>query len=273
MRRAVFLIALLAAQTAWAHGAVHEQIRLLEARIARAPGDAELYLERGRLYLEDRHFEEANRDFRRALTLDPRLRAAHYFQGSSRLRSGDAAGAEREARAFLSALGREDRGGLMRGYRLLGQSLAEQGRPAEAAEACRSALGQADEPDPGLYRECADAALAASQSPEALRILDEGIGRLGPLTVLEEKAIEIELQAGGTDGALARLDRLAAAGPGRERWLAQKGEVLERAGRSAEARQAFEAALAAIRSLPPGRRKTRSLLRLEQEVEARLQSL
>lgn len=272
MRRAVFLVALLTARIAGAHGAVHEQIAALDARIARAPGDAELYLERGRLYLEDRHFEEASRDFRRALSLDPGLRAAHYFQGTSLLRSGDAAGAEREARAFLSALGKEDWGGLMRGYRLLGQSLAEQGKPTEAAEACRSALGQADETDPGLYRECADNALAAGQSPEALRILDEGIGRLGPLTVLEEKAIEIELQAGYTDNALARLGRLAG-GPGRERWLAWKGEILERAGRTAEARQAFEAALAAIRALPPGRRKTRSLLRLEQEVEARLQGL
>ena len=273
MRRAVFLIALLTARIAWAHGAVHEQIRALDARIAQTPEDAELYLHRGRLYLEDRHFEEASRDFRHALELDPGLRAAHYFQGDSRLRSGDAAGAEREARAFLAALGKEDRGGLMRGYRLLGQSLAEQGRPAEAAEACRSALGQADEPDPGLYRECAGFSLAAGDRQEALRILDEGIDRLGPLTVLEEKAIEIELHAGHTDGALARLDRLAAAGPGRERWLAQKGEILERAGRPAEARQAFEAALAAIRALPPGRRKTRSILRLEQEVEERLQGL
>lgn len=269
MSRAVFLIALLAARIAWAHGAVHEQIAALDARIARAPGDAELYLDRGRLYLEDRHFEEASRDFRRALDLDPRLRASHYFLGTSRLRSGDAAGAEREARAFLSALGKDDRGGLMRGYRLLSQSLTEQGKPVEAAEACRSALGQAGEPDPGLYRECADAALTAGDRKEALRILDEGIGRLGPLTVLEEKAIEIELP----DGALARLDRLAAAGPGRERWLARKGEILETAGRPAEARQAFEAALAAIRALPPGRRKTRSLLRLEQEVEAHLAGL
>ena len=236
MCRSVFLIALLTAQLAWAHGAIHEQIRALDVRIAREPGDAELYLHRGRLYLEDRHFEEANRDFRRALELDPRLRAAHYFQGGSLLKSGDAAGAEREARAFLSFLGVEDRGGLMRGYRLLSQSLTEQGRPAEAAEACRSALGQAAEADPGLYRECAAASVTAGNRPEALRILDEGIGRLGSLSVLEEMAIEIELEAGRTDGALARLDRLVAAGPGRERWLAQKGEILEKAGRPAEAR-------------------------------------
>lgn len=272
MRCAVFLIALLSARLAWAHGAVHQQIAALDARIARAPGDADLYLHRGRLYLEDRQFEEANRDFRQALALDPRLRAAHYFWGDSLLRSGDAAGAEKEARAFLSALGTEDRGGLMRGYRLLGQSLAEQKKPAEAAEACRSALAQTGEPDPALYRECADNALAAGQPSEALRILDEGIGRLGSLTVLEERAIEIELQAGRTDGALARLDRLTA-GPGRERWLVPKGKILEKAGRTAEARQAFEAALAAIRALPPGRRKTRSLIRLEQEVKTHLESL
>jgi predicted Zn-dependent protease len=276
MAPALLLLALLlTAQLAWAHGAVHEQIESLDARIARKPDNAELYLQRGRLFLEDRHFDEAVEDFRRGLQIDPQLRAAHYFLGDALLRSGDAAGGEREARAFLAALGAEDRGGLMRGYRLLGQSLLEQGRSVDAAGAFRTALGHAPEPDPAHYRECAAAYLAAgpAQRETALEILDEGLVRLGPLPALQEMAIEIELQAGRPDGAVKRLDALIARGQGRELWLQRKGEVLLQSGRRGEARQAFDAALAAIEALPSTRRNTRALRELEREVRSRLQGL
>lgn len=273
MRRFAFLAVLLAARLAGAHGAVHEQIERLDARIAGEPGSADLYLQRGRLFLEDRHFEEAGRDFRRALQIDPHLRAAHYFHGDALLKSGDAAGAEREARAFLAALGREDRGGLMRGSRLLGQSLAEQGKPLEAADAFRTALGHAPEPDPAHYRECAAAFLAAGPAhrERALEILDSGIARLGPLPALQEMAVDVELQAGRPDAAVKRLDGLIAQGQGRERWLLRKGDILQQAGRTAEARRVFEEALAAIESLPPGRRSTRALRELEGEIRGRLE--
>jgi predicted Zn-dependent protease len=272
MRRLTFLALLLAARLAGAHGAVHEQIERLDARIAEQPGQADLYLQRGRLFLEDRHYEEAGRDFRRALQIDPHLRAAHYFHGDSLLKRGDAAGAEREARAFLAALGEEDRGGLLRGYRLLGQSLADQGKSLEAAAAFQTALSHAPEPDPAHYRDCAAAWLAAGPAHRktALEILDSGIARLGLLPALQEMAVDIELQAGRPDAAAKRLDRLIAQGQGRERWLLRKGEILLQAGRTPEARQAFEEALAAIEALPPGRRNTRALRELEREVRGRL---
>lgn len=268
----LLLLALLTARLAWAHGAVHEQIKGLDAQVAKEPGNAGLYLHRGRLFVEDRHFAEAVRDFRRALEIDPRLRAAHYFQGDALLKSGDAVGAEREARAFLAGLEEENRGGLMRGYRLLGRSLLDEGKPLEAAAAFRTALGHAPEPDPAHYRECAAAYAAAGPEHRdvALEVLDEGIARLGPLPALQEMAVEIELQAGRPDGAVKRLDALIAQGQGRERWLQRKGEVLLQAGRPAEARQAFEAALAAIEALPSSRRSSRALRELEREVRARL---
>lgn len=275
MRRLAFFTFLLAARLAGAHGAVHEQIERLDARIAVEPKNADLYLQRGRLFLEDRHFAEAGRDFRRALQIDPHLRAAHYFHGDALLKSGDAAGAEREARAFLAALGDEDRGGLMRGYRLLGQSLANQGKPLESAVAFRTALAHAPEPDPAHYRDCAAAWLAAGpvHRERALEILDSGIARLGLLPALQEMAIDVELQAGRPEGAVKRLDGLIAQGQGRERWLLRKGEILLQAGRTPEARRAFEEVLAAIEALPPGRRGTRALRELEREVRRRLQGL
>lgn len=275
MRLPGFLAVLLAAQLAWAHGAIHERIKTLDARIAKEPDNAGLYLQRGRLLLEDRHFESAVRDFRSALRIDPQLRAAHYFQGEALLGSGNAAGAEREARAFLAGLGAEDRGGLMRGYRLFGQSLLEQGRTLDAAGAFRTALGHAPEPDPAHYRECAAAYAAAGPGHRetALGVLDEGIARLGPLSVLQEMAVDLELQAGRPDGAVRRLDALIAQGQGRERWLQRKGEILLHAARTAEARQAFEAALSAIEALPSARRNTRALRELEREIRFRLQGL
>jgi predicted Zn-dependent protease len=112
--------------------------------------------------------------------------------------------------------------------------------------------------------------LAADRPEAALGGLDEGIARLGPLVSLEQPAIELELQARRWDQALHRLDRLAAQSPRKESFHERRGQILLQAGRRAEARQAFRAALFALAALPPAQRATPAMAELEARLRRQL---
>ena len=271
MHFCLILLVLLFSPAILAHGLIHEQLKSTDQRIAKEPNNAALYVHRGRLYLDEDHIDLAIKDFRRALKIEPSHRAAHYFLGEALLNQQDLVGAERESRAFIAALGEDDNGGLMRGYRLLGHSLMGQHKSLEAAEAYQMAIKHAVEPTPSLYLECAAAYRSAGKEnlPKALAILDEGITKLGPLTSLQEAAIEIDLQENQVEAGIARLDSLIALGKGTEYWLFRKGDLLIRAGRNAEGCQAYKQALAAISAVSV-RRKTVSLDKLKQSVEGAL---
>ncbi len=98
----------------------------------------------------------------------------------------------------------------------------------------------------------ARALAAADRIDETLATLDEGSRRLGSVVTLELAATELEVSRARYDAALTRMDRLAATAPRKEQWLLQRREILERAGRPAEAREAFAAALLAVENPPRG---------------------
>ena len=66
--------------------------------------------------------------------------------------------------------------------------------------------------------------------------------------MLELRACELQERSGQIEAALARLTALAAQSRRQAPWLAQRGEILIRAGRSAEARVSLDEALAELRT-------------------------
>ena len=107
----------------------------------------------------------------------------------------------------------------------------------------------------------------------ALQGLDEGLERLGQPITLQLYAIDLELELGRHDAALARLDRIASRADRKETWLVRRGEILEQAGRPAEARAAYVAAIEAVQALPATRRGTRAVSRLQTRAEEALARL
>jgi len=105
---------------------------------------------------------------------------------------------------------------------------------------------------------------------EALRGLDEGMEKLGPLITLQLAALDLELAQKRYDRALARLERIAAGSPRKETWLARRGEIMEQAGRKTEAHESYAAALAAIETLPPHRRRVKATTEMETRLRAAL---
>lgn len=269
------VLATLPAVSAAAHGPVHEQIRELSAAIARAPNAAELRLRRGRAYLAAAHPQDAARDLRRALALDPRLRGAYYFLGEAELAAGRPAAARHAAERFLQSLqGGHDEaetelnGGRFRGLLLLGRAFSAASQHAEAAAAYGSALSLGLPARPEDYLAHAQAFESAGRPADALAALEAGLERLGSVITLEQRALALELALERKEAALDRLERLIAASPQPAELCYQRGELLESMGRTQAARESYRAGLAALDRLPPGRLRAPAFT----ELHARLQA-
>ncbi len=228
--------------------------------------NARLYLKRGELQRLHRDWDAALADYNRASELAPDLSGVHLSRGRMWFESGRFSSALTELDRFLFAQPGHAEGLLWRA-----RALVKLGNGLEAAEDYTAAIARLKRPTPEYFLERARALVNAGDEyiDEALRGLDEGIVRLGSLVTLQQFAIELELKQQRYEQALARLDRVAR-WMARERFLQQQGAILEQAGRSVEARQAFSAALAHIESLRETRRSAKPIVELQTSLRAAL---
>jgi tetratricopeptide (TPR) repeat protein len=253
---------------AHAHEGLHEQILAVTAKIKRDPKNASLYLHRGELHRLHRDWTRAAADYDRAARLQPNLTIVDLARGKMLFEAGRLQRAKFTLDRFLS-----QQPGHYEGLLTRARVLARIGARNDAIKDFTQALDLAESstPEPELYLERAQVTAGDAQRiAEALNGLDEGIKRLGPLVTLQLAAIDLELRRHNYDGALHRLDLIAAQSERKESWLVRRGEILKLAGRDEEARAAFNAALVAIESLPPARRQSRAITALQLRARAAL---
>jgi predicted Zn-dependent protease len=264
-RRGLVLALVLVAGPARAHGPFHDRIIAASERVARQPGNAEALVARGELYREHGDFDQAMADFDAAARALPPSEEVDLLRGRTLV---DARRAH-QAMVYLDRyLGRhpDSPAGFAERARAHEEVVARQA----AADDYERAIELTARPAPDQYLRRMRLQLAAGRPEAALGGLDEGIARLGPLASLEQPAIDLELEARRWPQALARIDLVAASSPRQESWLARRGEVLLLAGRRAEARRAFRAALAAVVALPPAERQRPTITELEARLRRRL---
>lgn len=265
--RALTLVLALYTSTLLAHGALHDQIAELSHQIEHHPGQAELYLKRGLVYQEDGRTADAEHDFKQALHLDPKARSAHFHLAQLALHQKQFDLAQHYATAFLNSLSGE-KGGLNRGNHLLGAIHVAKKDFENAILAYQAALDHSEEPSPDLYLDLTDAFLSRGHQFDdaALNVLEQGMQRLGSLPILIDKAIAVNRNAGRFDAALAQLDSLLAQGQRLPELYHRKGRILTEAGRTEEARQAFQSALSTIEQIPPARQNSAAMQELRAKI-------
>jgi tetratricopeptide (TPR) repeat protein len=252
-----------------AHADLLLQIEEATRRIEREPKNGELYLRRGELHRAHQDWDAAQADYDRARSLDAQLAVVDLARGKMYLEAGWPLSA-------LVALDRFVAGHTNHADALVtrARALAKLSRYGEAARDYNQAIEHAARPQPEVFLERSQALIAAGDAhlEEALRGLEEGMRKLGPLVTLQLFAIDVELKQKRVDAALARLDRVASQSPRKETWLARRGEILQQAGRAKEAIEAYQAALRAIAALPPARRQVPAMAELEKRVRQSLES-
>ena len=242
-----------------AHEGLHEQIVALTAKIKRDPKNATLYLQRGELHRLHRDWARASADYDQAARLRPDLTIVDLARGKMLFESGRLRRAKLTLDHFLSR-----QSGHFEGLITRARVLAKMGRRSDAVNDFTQVIAASSAPEPELYLERAQV-IAGDEKlvSEALSSLDEGVKRLGPLVTLQLAAIDLELRRRNYDGALSRVDLIAAQSERKEAWLVRRGEILAAAGREEEARASFNAALVAIESLPATLRRSRTVTALQ----------
>ncbi|HMF95666.1 MAG TPA: tetratricopeptide repeat protein [Vicinamibacterales bacterium] len=246
-----------------AHSELDEQIARLTAQIIRDPANADLLTRRAELYRIVRDYEKALGDLNRVRQLGSTNVDAELVRARVCLDTGNTGGAVEATTRVLSRQPQRIDAAILRG-----RARVRLGQIREAAADFTQALQQKPVPDFYIERARAIALLGTSGAEEAVRGLDDGIRRLGPIVTLELEAIKFELQMSRYDSALNRIDVLSAQTARKENWLARRGEILEAAGRLDDARRAYEAALAAARALPPWIRQNAASSALIERVRA-----
>ena len=261
---AILLIALISV-SAPAHEGLHEQIVEITSKIRREPKNAALYLRRGELYRLHRDWVAALADYRQAALLNPRLNIVAFSRGRMYYDAGNFASAKLWLDRFLSK--EPDHGeALVTRARVL----SKLGEFISASQDYSKAIALLPRPTPEYYVERSRALIQAHKNQEALHGIDEGIKKLGPVVTLELFAIEIELMNRHYEAAVSRVELIAAQSPRKEVWLTRRGEILHRAGRKLEAREAFQSALAVIEQLPTRHRHAKATAELEKQIRLAL---
>lgn len=261
-----------------AHGELVEQIRMMDRRIEEAPAHARHRLRRGELWrlhgethladaaLAAEAWTRAEEDFAKALELDPGLREVQLARARARLAAARPAEALRALDDFLPGAPEH---ALARLYEA--RALAALGRREDAVAAYDRSILRDPAPTPDAYLERAALQEALGRREDAVRGLDEGLARLGPLAVLDLRALALEAPLGAHAASLARVERWLARPGRKEAWLLRRAEILARLGRGADARSSAGEALAALRSLPASRRDAEAVREMERRARALLE--
>ena len=268
LRWIVFALVLVAPLLARAHGDLHDQITAVTDQIRQDPHNGMLFLKRGELYRVHGDWDAARADYDLVKEFAPEFAAVDFYRGRMMLEAGQPKAARHCLDRFLKSQPNHADALIARA-----RVCMKLGEDVAAADDFTRAIACLPEPKPDYYLERAQALTSAGDlhMADALRGLDEGIKKLGPLVVLQLRAIDLELLRKNYAGALERLERILAQSPRRETWLARKGDILEQAGRTQEAREAFAAALKDIESLPPKHRQTRTIVALESRLRSALE--
>jgi tetratricopeptide (TPR) repeat protein len=257
------------AAAAAADADIRPKITELTAEIYKEPNKPSSYLERGDLYRALQNWDAAQADFDFAHQLDPKIEQIDFLQGRLFFEAGWPWSAKLSLDRFLRHQTNHVEALVLRARTLT----KLEDRAAAAADYTR-AIQLTTESRPELYLERAQClAGAEGRLDSALKGLEEGIQRLGPLVTLELGAIEIELKQKRFDAALSRVDGMLTKSTRKESLLARKAEIFQQAGRLDDARASYRAALEAIESLPPARRNVPAMADLQKQIHDKLDQL
>ena len=253
-----------------AHGDLHLQIVEITKEIEKDPKNAELYVRRGELHRAHSDFDAAQADYDFAFALDPKLPMLDLAKGRMFLDANWPLSSKIALDRFLSKNPDHAEAHVTRA-----RALVKLNQRLPAVKDYTKALERTSEGRPELYLERAQALVAEGTNylNEALKGLDEGIQKLGPLVTLQLYAMDLEVENKRYEAALGRLEQVMAKSPRKETWLERRGNILREAGRHDEARQAYESALKAMDTLPPVRRNVPAMNELEKRLKTSVASL
>lgn len=215
----------------------------IHAKLKDAPDDPALHHRLAAAHVEHGDWKEALVELERVRRLAPDVYHLGYLSGRALAAGGMLDAALAELDDFL-ATKPTDQPALCERARVM----LNVGRVEEALSDYRNALRQGAAPE--LYVETAQAFRKHGRVEEAAEIANRGAQETTQDPEVLSCAVDCAVAAGRVDEAVAHAETLRKAWPRPEPWMQRKAEILAAAGRSMEARVAWQELHDHIMALP-----------------------
>jgi tetratricopeptide (TPR) repeat protein len=229
----------------YGHGAYHDVVARLEARIKAGAGEPELRFELACAHQEHGEWELALVELERVERLAPGVHQTAVIQGMALATGRHWAHALAVLDDFLMATP-----GHAQALRQRGRVMRELGRREEAVRDLNEALKRETRPIGEQVTELCDLLITCGRESEAMVLLQSGRERLGDEPVLLEALLKVAERLERWDEALAAAEGLQQAAPRPEPWMVKRAELFESAGRQDEARRSWQALREHLMKLP-----------------------
>lgn len=233
---AVLLLLCSLPQVALANPTTEDELAVLNARIAASPSDVDLLLRRAELRLREAEAEEALTDLRLVEAIEPSDPRLSLLRGWLGFEQGADERAVVELESYVARTG-----GTVFAHTLLGRLHQRNDRLEAALRSYDDALVLGDDVD--VYLRRGRLLETMGRLDRAAEGYEAGLAATGAV-VLRVRLVELETRRGRFDRALALVQQAERRAGNAGRWLLRRGEVLEAAGRDAEAQRVRRAALA-----------------------------
>lgn len=248
-----------------AHGTHSALLARVDERLAEQPLSGSLWYQRAVLEFEHEDWAAAALDFEKAERHAPGEFPVLWWQG----RVHDHLGNFRDAKSTLDRFLAKTPGhwgGLVSRARVE----IKLGMEEEALDDFRASLANCPDAQPDLVQEVAQALASHGEVDEAVEVLEAGLKRISQVPSLQLKMLEVEVNAGRFDSALARLPAMQCSAPRPEPWMEKRASILAQAGRPAESRAAWQALVSHLKSLPANERDSHTMILLSERARQAL---
>ena len=258
-----FALCAFAVPPAMAEDDVLEALETINRRLADTPKDPALLVQRSQLYTLRAQYDLAVADLNQADQLGG-LPTLQYEKAKLFLTAGWNETGLEHANKYVAANPND-----YQGYLVRARLLAKLNRYPESADDYFRVMEKNRDTTLEIFIEGAKAVTTedGAHLSQALKMLEQGISRIGPVVTLQTAALEAELRQNQWDAALARVDKITAAMPRKDSWIAKRGDILVKAGRYDEARKTYQQALDAIQKLNANQRRHPDTVNLEKQLK------
>jgi tetratricopeptide (TPR) repeat protein len=247
------------------HGALHERIAELTTAVQSKPADAPLRFELADVCFQHGDWQETLKQLDEIERIGPGQLPTTLLRGQALVAGGQMKAGRAQLDTFLTSHPDHPAALVARA-----RALSELGEDGACLADYRHALEKAPHLEADLYLEIAEALAKRRLIDEAVSALQGGLSKLGNSPSLLLAAIQLEIATGRFDHALAHVEAMRQSAPRPEPWMAKRATILAQAGRSAEARTAWQNLLSHLTNLPPLDRGSPELSLLAQQAQRAL---
>ena len=243
-----------------AHPDTPRRLEEVARELITRPGAPDLLFRRGCLLLDEEYadYPQALADLTAALQA-PEIADVRLFRGTALLRLGRLKEALEDLDRFVRDQPRD-----ARGYERRFEARLAAGRRREALRDLEAAIEI--EPRTDLYSRLAAAHAEDGEPARAVRVYEDGVRRLGRPLELVVALVDLATRERLHEKALEWLAVLEAEGGRPERWRLARAEVLEAAGRAADARALYQEVIRLLEARVAAGGVLTQPMRLEQAV-------